>query len=156
MNIRKIYLLIPVIFLSVAAGAESPPGETLKVGAISIEPCQEAKVLADWYARQGIETKEFKGGYYAKLDTPAGRLFFAIHRKKSEAPTKSSARVSIVFHVENFEMRLASLKSKGLTPIRPKKILRKARLRTSTIPMITKSRSGGNNRRHQRSQVMTS
>jgi predicted enzyme related to lactoylglutathione lyase len=86
------------------------------VGAISIEPCQEAKNLADWYSRLGVETKEFKGGYYAEFDTPAGQLFFAIHRKKADAPAKSSASVSIVFHVENFEARLSSLKSKGLTP----------------------------------------
>ena len=116
MNIRKICLLLPLILLSASALAESPPAETLYVGAISIEPCQDAKILADWYARLGIETKEFKGGYYAKLDTPAGQPFFAIHPKKAAAPAKSSASVSIVFHVENFAARLASLKSKGLTP----------------------------------------
>ena len=116
MNIRKICLLLPLILLSASALAESPPAETLYVGAISIEPCQDAKILADWYARLGIETKEFKGGYYAKLDTPAGQLFFAIHRKKADAPAKSSASVSIVFHVENFAARLSSLKSKGLSP----------------------------------------
>ena len=116
MNIRKIHLLLPLIFLSAPVWAESPPAETLYVGAISIEPCQEAKILADWYSRLGIETKEFKGGYYAKLDTPAAQLFFAIHRKKADAPAKSSASVSIVFHVENFEARLSALKSKGLTP----------------------------------------
>ena len=116
MNIRKICLLIPFVFLSTPAWAESPPAEVLYVGAISIEPCQESKVLADWYARLGIETKEFKGGYYAKLDTPAGSLFFAIHRKKADAPAKSSASVSIVFHVENFAARLSSLKSKELSP----------------------------------------
>jgi hypothetical protein len=116
MNIRIIHLLIPLLFLSASALAESPPAEVLYVGAISVEPCQEAKVLADWYARLGIETKEFKGGYYAKLDTPAGALFFAIHRKKADAPAKSSASVSLVFHVENFAARLSSLKSKGLSP----------------------------------------
>jgi len=115
-TMRKPHLLIPLIFLSASAWAESPPAELMYVGAISIEPCQEAKALADWYARLGIETKEFKGGYYAQLDTPAGQLFFAIHRKKADAPAKSSASVSIVFHVENFEARLSSLKSKGLAP----------------------------------------
>jgi hypothetical protein len=116
MNIRKICLLLSLVFLSASAFAESPPAETLYVGAISIEPCQDAKVLADWYALLGFATKEFKGGYYAKLDTPAGQLFFAIHRKKADAPAKSSASVSIVFHVENFAARVSSLKSKGLTP----------------------------------------
>jgi predicted enzyme related to lactoylglutathione lyase len=115
-SLRKTHLLIPLIFLSASARADSPPAELLYVGAISIEPCQEAKVLADWYSRLGIETKEFEGGYYAKLDTPAGPLFFGIHRKKAGAPANSSASVSIVFHVENFEARLSSLKSKGLTP----------------------------------------
>ena len=116
MNIRKFCLLIPLAFLSAPAWAESPPAEVLYVGAVSIEPCQEAKVLADWYALLGFATKEFKGGYYAKLDNPAGSLFFAIHRKKADAPAKSSASVSVVFHVENFAARLASVKSKGLSP----------------------------------------
>jgi predicted enzyme related to lactoylglutathione lyase len=114
--IRKVHLLIPLVLLSASAGAESPPAEKIFVGAISIEPCQEAKVLADWYSLLGFETKEFKGGYYAELDTPAGHLFFAIHAKKADAPAKSSASVSIVFHVENFAARLSSLKSKGLLP----------------------------------------
>ncbi|MGA2694013.1 MAG: VOC family protein [Opitutaceae bacterium] len=109
-------LLIPLVLLSATAWAESPPMERMFVGAISIEPCQEAKVLADWYSLLGFETKEFKGGYYAQLDTPAGHLFFAIHRKKADAPAKSSASVSIVFHVENLAARLSSLKSKGLMP----------------------------------------
>jgi hypothetical protein len=112
----KLSLLIPLICLSVSAFAESPPAEKIYVGAISIEPCQEAKVLADWYSLLGFVTNEFKGGYYAELDTPAGHLFFAIHPKKADAPAKSSASVSIVFHVENFAARLSSLKSKGLLP----------------------------------------
>ena len=60
--IRKIYLVIPLIFLSVSAFAESPPAKILYVGAIAINPCQDAKVLADWYSRFGIETKEYQGG----------------------------------------------------------------------------------------------
>ena len=115
-SIRRIHLLIPLVLLSASAWAESPAAEKIFVGAISIEPCQEAKVLADWYSLLGFETKEFKGGYYTILNTPAGQLFFAIHRKKADSPAKSSASVSIVFHVENFEARLSSLKSKGLTP----------------------------------------
>jgi hypothetical protein len=113
---RKIHPLILLVLLSASAWAESPPAEKIYVGAISIEPCQDAKVLADWYSLLGFEAKEFKGGYYAKLDTPAGPLFFAIHRKKADAPAKSSASVSIVFHIENFAARLSSLKSKGLLP----------------------------------------
>lgn len=114
--IRRIYLVIPLIFLSAPAFAQSPPAKILSVGAISINPCQDAKVLADWYSRFGIETKEFKGGYYAKLDTAAGPLFFGIHPKKANAPAKCSASISLVFRVENFEKSLLAVKSKGLLP----------------------------------------
>src|SRR5580658_1247039 len=114
--VPKLSLLIPLICLSVSAFAQSPAVKILYVGAISIEPSQDAKVLADWYAQLGIETKEFKGGYYAKIDTAAGTLAFAIHPKKADAPKKSSASVSVVFRVEDFEESLASLKAKGLSP----------------------------------------
>ena len=114
--IRKIYLVILLIFLSASAFAQSPPAKILYVGAISINPCQDAKVLADWYSRFGIETKEYKGGYYGKLDTAAGLFAFGIHPKKADAPKKCSASVSVVFRVENFESSLSELKSKGLLP----------------------------------------
>jgi predicted enzyme related to lactoylglutathione lyase len=113
---NKILMLISLLLLTASAWAETPPSGNVYVGAISIEPCHEAKVLADWYSLLGFETKEFKGGYYAKLETPAGDFFFGIHRKKADAPAKSSASVSIVFHVENFAARLSSLKGKGLIP----------------------------------------
>ena len=114
--IRKIYLLIPLIFLPVSAFAESPPAKILYVGAISINPSQDAKILADWYSRFGIETKEVQGGYYGKFDTAAGPFVFGIHPKKANAPPKSSASVSVVFRVENFERSLLTLKNKGLSP----------------------------------------
>jgi predicted enzyme related to lactoylglutathione lyase len=114
--IRKAYLVIPFIFLAVSAFAQSPPSNILYVGAISINPCQDAKVLADWYSRFGIETREYKGGYYGKLDTAAGLFAFGIHPKKADAPTKCSASVSVVYRVENFEGSLLALKSKGLLP----------------------------------------
>jgi predicted enzyme related to lactoylglutathione lyase len=88
----------------------------LYVGAISINPCQDAKVLADWYSRFGIETKEFKGGYYGKFDTAAGLFVFGIHPRKADAPTKCSPSISVVYRVENFESSLSALKSKGLVP----------------------------------------
>ncbi len=112
--IRKIYLAIPLIFLSVSVFAQSPPAKILYVGAISINPCQDAKVLADWYSRFGIETREFKGGYYGKLDTAAGLFAFGIHPKKADAPKKCSPSVSVVYRVENFESTLSALKSRGL------------------------------------------
>jgi predicted enzyme related to lactoylglutathione lyase len=114
--IRKIYLVIPLIFLAVSAFAQSPPAKILYVGAISINPCQDAKVLADWYSRFGIETKECRGGYYGKLDTAAGLFAFGIHPKKADAPKKCSPSVSVVFRVENFEGSLLAAKSKGLLP----------------------------------------
>lgn len=114
--IRKIYLLIPLIFLGASAFAESPRAKILYVGAIAINPCQDAKVLADWYSRFGIETKEFKGGYYGKLNTPAGLFAFGIHPKKTDAPSKCSASISVVFRVENFEGSLLAMKNKGLLP----------------------------------------
>jgi hypothetical protein len=104
---RKIYLVLPLIFLSASAYAQSPPAKILYVGAISINPCQDAKVLADWYARFGIETREFRGGYYGKLDTAAGLFAFGIHPKKADAPQKCSASVSVVYRVENFRSELA-------------------------------------------------
>src|SRR6185295_3567550 len=112
----KIYLAIPLMFLSVTAFAQSPSTKILYVGAISINPCQDAKVLADWYSRFGIETKEYKGGYYGKLDTAAGLFAFGIHPKKADAPQKCSASVSVVYRVEDFESTLLALKSRGLLP----------------------------------------
>ena len=108
--------LFLAIFLALSALVQAPPAKILYVGAISINPCQDAKVLADWYARFGIETKEYKGGYYGKLDTAAGLFAFGIHPKKADAPQKCSGSISVVYRVENFEGSLSFLKSKGLTP----------------------------------------
>ena len=113
---RKIYLVIPLIFFSLAAFAQSPPAKILYVGAISINPCQDAKVLADWYSRFGIESKEYKGGYYGKLNTAAGLFAFGIHPKKADAPTKCSASISVVYRVEDFAASLSALKNNGLVP----------------------------------------
>src|SRR5262249_16299879 len=114
----KSMMMIPAmaIFLSAPAFAQSPPAKILYVGAISINPCQDAKVLADWYSRFGIETREYHGGYYGKLDTAAGLFAFGIHPKKADAPQKCSASISVVYRVENFESSLLALKSKGLLP----------------------------------------
>jgi len=114
--IRKVWLVIPLIFLPVSVLAQAPQAKILYVGAISINPCQDAKVLADWYTRFGIETKEFHGGYYGKLDTAAGLFAFGIHPKKADAPKKCTASVSVVFRVENYEGSLLSMKGKGLVP----------------------------------------
>src|SRR5215467_3313853 len=118
---RKIYLVIPLIFLSVSTFAQSPGSKILYVGAISINPCQDAKVLADWYSRFGIETREYQGGYYGKLNTAAGLFAFGIHPKKADAPKTCSASISVVYRVENFEESLSALKSKGLLPYKTEK-----------------------------------
>jgi predicted enzyme related to lactoylglutathione lyase len=109
-------LLLLLVSLTASAYAGPAPAKIQYVGAISINPCQEAKVLADWYARLGIETKEMAGGYYCQLDTPAGPFFFGIHPKRKNAPPKSSGSVAVVLRVENFETTLAALKDKGLSP----------------------------------------
>ena len=114
--IRKVCLVISLIFFAVSAFAQSQPAKILYVGAISINPCQDAKVLADWYSRFGIETKEYKGGYYAQLGAAGAQFFFAIHPKKADAPKKCSASISVVFRVENFEASLLAVKNKGLVP----------------------------------------
>ena len=117
--IRKMYLVIPLIFLSAWVFAQSQSSKILYVCAVAINPCQDAKVLADWYARFGIETREYKGGYYGKLDTAAGLFAFGIHPKKADA--KCSASVSVVYRVENFESSLMTLKNRGLVPDKTEK-----------------------------------
>src|SRR5260370_850395 len=119
--IRQICLVVPLIFLSVLGFALTPPAKILYVGSVSINPCQDAKVLADWYTKFGIETKEYQGGYYAQIDTVAGPFFFGIHPKKADAPKQCSSSVSVVYRVENFESSLAALKSKGLLPYKTEK-----------------------------------
>jgi predicted enzyme related to lactoylglutathione lyase len=113
---QRLGLLLALGLLPTAAFAAPPPASILYVGSVSINPSQEAKVLAAWYARLGVETKEMGGGYYCQIDTAAGPFFFGIHRKKKDAPHKSSASVSIVFRVENFETRIATLTAEGLAP----------------------------------------
>lgn len=114
--IRKICFVVPLIFVSMSVFAQAPPAKILYVGAISINPCQDAKVLADWYSRFGIETKEFRGGYYGKFDTASGLFAFGIHPKKANAPAKCTASVSVVFRVESFEGSLLAMKGKELVP----------------------------------------
>ena len=113
---RRLALAIPLLLLSVSAFAEEPASKILYVGSISINPCQDAKVLADWYARLGIPTKAIQGGYYAQLELANGPFFFGIHPKKADAPAKCTAGVSVVFRVEDFDASLSSVKAKGLAP----------------------------------------
>ena len=112
----RISIVALVMLSSAPSHAETPPAKIRYVGAISINPSQDAKVLADWYAGFGLETKEMHGGYYGKLDTPAGPFIFGVHPKKANAPKQSSASVSIVFGVDNFEGMVSALKTKGIVP----------------------------------------
>ena len=75
--------------------------------------CKDSRrlVFAVWNRDQGSP-----GGYYGKFDTAAGPFVFGIHTKKADSPKKSSASVSVVFRVENFERSLLTLKNKGLLP----------------------------------------
>lgn len=119
--VRQVYFGAAVFCLSVCVVAQtgnSQPSvsKILYVGAISINPCQDAKVLADWYSRFGIETKEYKGGFYGKINTAAGMFAFGIHPKKADAPAKCTAGVSVVYKVDNFETSLSAAKAKGLAP----------------------------------------
>ena len=116
LKIRKMLIVFSLLCGSLAGKAQTPAPKILYVGAISINPCQDAKALADWYSRFGIETKEFKGGYYGKLNTAAGLVAFGIHPKKPDAPTKCTAGISVVYRVDNYEASLAAAKSKGLVP----------------------------------------
>jgi predicted enzyme related to lactoylglutathione lyase len=106
---------ILVLCAAPCAAAQPAGGRILHVGAIAINPCKDAKTLAEWYSRFGIETKEIQGGYYGQIDTAAGPLVFGIHPKKS-TQKQCSANVSVVYRVDNFQNTLLSLKSKGLEP----------------------------------------
>lgn len=120
MNIRRLSLLFSLVFLSafvVAAETPAAPApKILYVGAVSIEPCQDAKVLAEWYAKLGLETKSMGGMFFAKIETAAGTMSFAIHQQKPDAPARSSGSVALVFRVENLNASLAAAKAKGLAP----------------------------------------
>ena len=106
-----------IILLALLASTPALADAKIKyVGAVSIQPSQDAKVLADWYAHFGFQLKEYSGGYYGKLDTAAGMFVFGIHPKKADAPKKSSGSISIVFTVDDYDGMLASLKKAGITP----------------------------------------
>src|SRR5580765_4795338 len=100
-------ILIALLFASSPSFADP---KITYVGAISIQPSHDAKVLADWYTHFGIQLKEYSGGYYGKLDTAAGMFAFGIHPKKKNAAKASSASVSIVFTVDDYDGMVATLK----------------------------------------------
>jgi glyoxylase I family protein len=118
--VQKIYFMIPLILISASASAELL-AKIPYVGGIGINPCRrKAKVIADWYLRFGIETKEFSdGGFYGQFGPDASPVFFGIHPKKTHFWNRCSVNVSIVYRVEDFDESLSALKRKGLTPDAP-------------------------------------
>ena len=114
--LRKTFLVVPFLLISISAFAQSQPAKILYVGAIATNPSQDAKVVADWYSKFGIETKEYNGGYYGKIETAAGLFAFGIHPKKADAPAKCTAGISVVYRVDNYEASVAAVKAKGLVP----------------------------------------
>jgi predicted enzyme related to lactoylglutathione lyase len=88
----------------------------LYVGSVSVNPSQDAKILADWYTKIGLETHEVGGGYYGTFNTPGGAFFFGIHPKRKSAPATSSGSVSVVFRIDDYDHYLAEVKKRGLTP----------------------------------------
>jgi predicted enzyme related to lactoylglutathione lyase len=122
----RIHIITMAVLLASSATpavADSPkaPAKISYVGAIAINPSQDAKILADWYSRFGIATKEYQGGYYGKFETPAGAFVFGIHPKKKDAAKHSSASISIVFRVENYAASLSALKRNGIAPVSTEK-----------------------------------
>ena len=113
--VRQFRFAFPLMLLAAPAFADAP-AKIQYVGSVSINPCQEAKVLAEWYSRLGIETKEMQGGYYAMLDTASGPFFFGIHPHKASAPQKCTGGVSVVYRVDTIEGSLSAAKTKGLAP----------------------------------------
>jgi predicted enzyme related to lactoylglutathione lyase len=97
------------------AAAETHPQY---VGAVAINPCQDPRVLAEWYSKFGIETHEASGGFYGTFQTPAGPFFFGIHPKRKDAPKASSASVSIVFRVDDYDRYISDVAKRGLTPFK--------------------------------------
>src|ERR1700677_3228115 len=91
------------------------------VRSVSINPSQNAKILAGWYERFGIQTEEHNDcpkkknpcvGYYKVT----GSWFFAIHPKRQHAPKKSSSSVEVVFHVSDYDSYLAHASKNNIVP----------------------------------------
>jgi len=92
----QILLVLSALFLmgaQVSAAWKTARAVIQYVGAVSINPSQDAKVLADWYERFGIQTHEVNGGYYGSFQSVAGPFFFGIHPRRPDASAKSSGSV---------------------------------------------------------------
>ena len=110
--------IILASFLFWASGLAAPlPPAVQYVGAISINPSQDAKVLADWYQKFGFDLHLDGGGYYGFFKTPSGPFYFAIHPKRADAPKESSSSVSVVFRVNDYDGYVSMLKKQGLNAL---------------------------------------
>lgn len=113
---------ISLIVLSAALfhlPAEAAPGAALKiqyVGAVTISCSQDAAVLADWYTKFGVVFQHGGGYYWGPLTTASGPFLFGIHPKKADAPSRSSASVSVTFRVDDYSGYVAMLQGRGLSP----------------------------------------
>ena len=120
MRALTIFSVAAILFAGVPAGrlhASAAKGPHLQyVGAVAINPCQDPRVLAEWYSRLGIETHESGGGLYGTFMTPAGPFFFAIHPKRKDAAKTSSSSVSIVFRVDDYDGYISAVRERGLEP----------------------------------------
>jgi len=118
----RIFLALSIILMAGqpstrALGASETAAAAIEyVGSVSINPSQDAKVLADWYERFGIQTQEMSGGYYGTFATVAGPFYFGIHPRRSQAPAKSSGSVSIVFRVNDYDLYVANAAKNRIVP----------------------------------------
>ncbi len=116
----RIILFLSSVFLmeaDVFAIAKIASTEIQYVGSISINPSQDAKVLADWYERFGIQTQKWNdGGYYGLFQTVAGPFYFGIHPRIPKAPVKSSGSVAVTFHVNDYDTYLTNAAKYNLFP----------------------------------------
>lgn len=106
-------ILASLLFCTSALAAPLPPAIQY-VGAIAINPSQDAKVLAEWYQKFGVELDLYQGGYYGFFKTPAGPFYFAVHPRRANAPKESSSSVSVVFRVSDYNGYVAMLEKHGL------------------------------------------
>jgi len=110
-----VFKIIFSSFLFCASGLAAPPPPAIQyVGAISINPSHDTKVLADWYQKFGVDLHFDGSGYYGFFKTPAGPFYFAIHPKRADAPKESSSSVSVVFRVNDYNGYVSMLKEHGL------------------------------------------
>jgi predicted enzyme related to lactoylglutathione lyase len=103
-------------FLFCTSALAAPPTPALQyVGAISIQPSHDTKILADWYQRFGVDLQSYAdGGYYGLFQTPVGPFYFAVHPRKADAPEKSSQSISVVFRVNDYAGYVSMLEKHGL------------------------------------------